>query len=108
MNIKNINLTKIDTVILAGGLGTRLHSVLKDKPKCLAPINGIPFIDILLNSCIKQRLQRFIMCVCYFKEQVIKHLSERNDCEIVFSIEKEPLDTGGAVKNAEPFFQSNN
>ena len=40
MNNKKINLSQIDTVILAGGLGTRLQSVIKDKPKCLALING--------------------------------------------------------------------
>ena len=107
MNNKNINLSQIDTVILAGGLGTRLQSVIKDKPKCLALINGKPFIDILLDNCIKQGLQRFILCVCHLKDQIIKHLNQRNDCEIVFSIEQEPLGTGGAVKNAETFIKSN-
>ena len=74
-------------MILAGGLGTRLQSVLNDKPKCLAPINGRPFIDLLLDNCIKQGLKRFIICVGYLKEQVIQHLRDRNDCEIVFSKE---------------------
>ena len=79
MNKHNIDISKIDTMILAGGLGTRLQSVLKDKPKCLAPINGKPFIEILLDDCIKQGLRRFILCVGYLKEQVIEHLSQRND-----------------------------
>ena len=93
-------------MILAGGLGTRLQPVLKDKPKCLAPINGTPFIDILLADCIKQGLQRFILCVGYLKEQVIEHLSNRNDCEIIFSMEDKTLGTGGALKNAEPHIKS--
>ena len=50
MNTDYVNPSKIDTVILAGGLGTRLRPVLKDKPKCLATINGKPFIDILLDN----------------------------------------------------------
>lgn len=100
MKKTNIDLSKIDTVILAGGLGTRLNPVLKDKPKCLAPIKGRPFIDILLDECIDQGLRRFIICVGYLKEQVIEHLSDRNDCEIVFSEEEEQLGTGGALKNA--------
>ena len=91
-----MDLSKLDTVILAGGLGTRLQPVLKDKPKCLAPIDGIPFIDILLDDCIEQGLQRFIICVGYLKEQVIEHLCKRNDCIIVFSEEDTPLGTGGA------------
>ncbi|MDC0235157.1 nucleotidyltransferase family protein [Candidatus Marinimicrobia bacterium] len=102
---KNI-ISGIDTVILVGGLGTRLQPVLKDKSKCLAPINGIPFIDILLDSCIKQGLRRFIICIGYLKEQVIEHLSNRNDCELVFSEEDTPLGTGGALKNAEPHIKS--
>lgn len=104
-NPKN-NISDIDTVILAGGLGTRLQPVLKDKPKCLAPIDGIPFIDILLADCIKQGLQRFIICVGYLKEQVIEHLCKRNDCIIVFSEEDTPLGTGGALKNAESYIKS--
>ena len=100
--MKNINL---DTVILAGGLGTRLKTVLKDKPKCLAPINGKLFIDILLDHCIDQGLRRFIICVGHMKEQIIKHLSNRKDCEIVFSDEGEPLGTGGAIKNAYEYIK---
>lgn len=107
MNKTKIDISEIDTVILAGGLGTRLRSVVKDKPKCLAQINGKPFIDILLDSCIKQGLRRFIICVGHLKEQVIEHLSNRNDCEIVFSEEDTPLGTGGALKNAEPYIKSN-
>jgi len=106
MNKDNIDISKIDTVILAGGLGTRLRSVIKDKPKCLAPINGKPFIDILLDDCINQGLRRFILCVGYLKEQVIEHLNQRNDCEIVFSVENTPLGTGGALKNAEIYIKS--
>jgi D-glycero-alpha-D-manno-heptose 1-phosphate guanylyltransferase len=107
MNNKiNIDLSEIDTVILAGGLGTRLKSVLNDKPKCLASIKGKPFIDILLDDCINQGLRRFILCVGYLKEQVIEYLSKRNNCEIVFSEESEPFGTGGALKIAEPHIRS--
>ena len=84
MNKDNIDISKIDTVILAGGLGTRLRPAIKDKPKCLARINGKPFIDILLDNCMQQGLRRFILCVGYLKEQVMEHLEDRKDCEIVF------------------------
>ena len=91
---------------MAGGLGSRIQKVLKDKPKCLAPINGKPFIDILLDDCINQGMRRFILCVGHLKEQIIKYLSNRNDCEIVFSEEDAPLGTGGALKNAKPHINS--
>ena len=100
------DLSKIDTIILAGGLGNRLKPILKDRPKCMALINGVPFIDILINNCLKQGLRRFIICVGYLKEQVIDHLGNRNDCEIMFSQENKLLDTGGALKKAQPLIKS--
>ena len=81
--------------------------MLKNKPKCLAPINEKPFIDILLDNCINQGLGRFILCVGHLKEQVIRYLRTRDDCEIIFSEEDQPLGTGGALKNAESFIKSN-
>ena len=70
MNTDYNNPSKIDTVILAGGLGTRLRPKLNNKPKCLAIINGKPFIDILLDNCIAQGLKRFInvffLCSLYY------------------------------------------
>ena len=97
----------MDAVILVGGLGIRLRPLLINKPKCLMSINGKPFIDILLDYCIDQGLRRFILCVCYRKEQVIEHLRNRNDCKIIFSEEDKPLGTGGAIKNAELNIENN-
>ena len=36
-------------IILAGGLGTRLRSVVSDLPKCMAPVNGKPFLDYVID-----------------------------------------------------------
>jgi len=102
----NIDIKDIDTVILVGGLGYRLKKVLKDIPKCLAPINGTPFIDIILDNCIDQGLQRFIFCVGYLKEKIMDHLTNRKDCEIIYSTEKTSLGTCGAIKNAESYIRS--
>ena len=96
-----------DTIILAGGLGTRLKPVINDLPKCMAPIDGKPFIDFILDYCTRQGLKRFIFCLGHLKEIIIDHLSSRNDCETLFSIEKKILGTGGAIKNAENFICSN-
>ena len=94
-------------MILVGGLGTSLQPALKDKPKCLALINGKPFIDILIDRCILQGLNRFIICVGHLKEQVIDHLDNRKDCEIIYSEEDKPLGTGGAIKKAHEYSVSN-
>lgn len=101
-------LLDVDVLILCGGFGTRLRDVVKDKPKCLAPINGKPFIDILLDDYIKQGLKRFVLCVGHLHEQIIEYLKDRNNCEIIFSIEETPLGTGGALKKAIPFVESDN
>jgi NDP-sugar pyrophosphorylase family protein len=101
-----LDISLIDTVILAGGLGTRLRGVLSDKPKCMAFVNGRPFIDILLDHYIAQGLKRFIICVGYKREQVIQHLNNRIDCEIIFSMETRQLGTGGALKNAQGLIKS--
>jgi len=94
---------KIDAIILAGGKGTRLRSVVSDLPKPMAPINGKPFLDILLSQlnnagCIKN----VILAVGYKAEAIINRYRNCSDYNfnIVFSVEKELLGTGGAIKKA--------
>jgi D-glycero-alpha-D-manno-heptose 1-phosphate guanylyltransferase len=92
----------LDTVIiLAGGLGTRLKSVLPDTPKCLAPINNKPFIGQLLNFLKNQGINKFIFSLGFKNELVIRYLDEEfDDMNICYSVEKEQLGTGGAIKLA--------
>jgi D-glycero-alpha-D-manno-heptose 1-phosphate guanylyltransferase len=92
----------LDTVIiLAGGFGTRLKSVLPDIPKCLAPINEKPFIDFLINFLNKQGINNFIFSLGYKSDTIISHLdSNFKNLNILYSVEKEPLGTGGAIKLA--------
>ena len=88
-------------IILAGGLGTRLKSVLPDTPKCLAPINSKPFLGILINFLKTQGINKFIFSLGYKSEVVIKYIEDEFkfiDCN--YSIEKEQLGTGGAIKLA--------
>jgi NDP-sugar pyrophosphorylase family protein len=103
MNIRN-DLAKIDVVILCGGLGTRLRPISKDLPKVLMPFAGRPFIDILIASLLPFGFKRFILCVGYLKEKVQAHF-QKNDYEVIFSEETEPLGTGGAVKKTIPLIE---
>lgn len=85
-------------VILAGGLGTRLRSVLPDIPKPMAPINGRPFLEILIDYWITQGIKKFILSVCYRHEVIINHFGNNyNGALIEYVIENEPLGTGGAL-----------
>ncbi len=100
------SLSSTDAVILCGGLGTRLQSVLSDRPKGLAPIGSRAFLDIVLDDLVRQGLRRIIFCVCHMKEQIIARYENRADAECVFSQEAVPLGTGGAVRNALPLIRS--
>lgn len=95
-------LESIDVAILAGGLGTRIKSVLGDTPKVLAPIDGRPFLDILLDQLQGFGARRVVLCLGHLAKRVVDHIEvhPREDMEIVPVIEFEPLGTAGALRLA--------
>lgn len=91
----------MEAIILVGGLGTRLRSVVFDIPKPMAPVNGRPFLEILLIDLKKKGFNKVILCVGYLKEKIIEYFLDCSvNIDIEFSIENEPLGTGGAIKKA--------
>jgi len=93
----------LDLIVLAGGKGTRLRTVLPDMPKVLAPINGKPFLDIILafiNRYIS--IKKVILAVGYKSEMIIKRYKncQQYGFDILFSQERQLLGTGGAIKKA--------
>ena len=60
-----------EVIILAGGLGTRLRSVVGDRPKPMAEVAGRPFLEHLLIYCVNQGAKHFIISIGY-KGNVIK------------------------------------
>ncbi|MDH3316271.1 MAG: nucleotidyltransferase family protein [Gammaproteobacteria bacterium] len=96
----------VDAVILAGGLGTRLRSVVGDRPKPMATIRGRPFLEILVENLAREGLRRFILCVGHGREQIMGYYHGRTDAEFVFAEEESPLGTGGAVRQATAFVRS--
>jgi len=102
----------IDTLILAGGKGTRLAGALPEGlPKCMADINGTPFLVLLLRILERQGLRRFILCLGYGHD-IVKSYWRRDDwlakAETVFSEETEPLGTAGAILNARKHIETPN
>jgi NDP-sugar pyrophosphorylase family protein len=96
-----------DFMILCGGLGTRLRAVTGDAPKVMAEVQGEPFLDFLIRYLAKQGARRIILCAGYKAESLEKHYQEKfKDIDLVLSIEREPLGTGGAFKNAEKYIKS--
>lgn len=88
-------------VILAGGLGTRLRSVVSDRPKCLAPVNGRPFLELQLDALAELGVNRFVLSLGYMAQAVEKAVMPlRNKYALECVIESDPLGTGGAVLKA--------
>jgi len=88
-------------IILAGGLGTRLRSAVPDLPKCMAPVNGKPFIGFVTDYFISQGVKQFIFSLGYMHEVIIDYVSKAYpSLNVIYSIEEEPLGTGGAIKLA--------
>jgi len=102
-------------IILAGGLGTRLQSVVSDVPKPMAPINGRPFLAYLLDYWITQGICNFVLSVGYKYESIISYFGVNyNSASIDYAIEPSPLGTGGGLMLAfkllnqeEPFLLLN-
>ncbi len=98
-----------EAIVLAGGLGTRLKSVVKDIPKPMADVNGKPFLEYLLRYLRKNSIERIILSVGY-KWEVIRDYFGKSfeNMELVYSVESEPLGTGGAIKRSLSFVNSDN
>ena len=90
-----------EAIILAGGLGTRLKSAVPDLPKCMAPVNGKPFIAYVIEYLKQQGVEKFIFALGYKSESLESFLiEEESTISYQLSIEQEPLGTGGAIKLA--------
>jgi D-glycero-alpha-D-manno-heptose 1-phosphate guanylyltransferase len=100
--------THLTSVILAGGLGTRLRASIGDLPKPLAPINGRPFLEYLLQWLRRQGLTRVVLCVGYRHELIEAYFGDGTalGMQISYSVEEKPLGTGGALANARAFLGS--
>lgn len=88
-------------IVLAGGLGTRLRDVVNDLPKCMAPVNGKPFLHYLLQYLSAQGVKHVVLAVGYKREAIMQHFGAMYlNIGIQYSVEEEPLGTGGAIKQA--------
>ena len=114
----------MEVIVLAGGLGTRLQSVLHEIPKCLAPIgspeeqgfseakdnadasgkpcsSGRPFLGHLLDWLGEYPVNHVVFSVGYLREQVMDYVKGREwPFEYHFAIEETPLGTGGGIRLA--------
>ena len=88
-------------ILLAGGLGTRLRSSVADLPKCMAPVDDIPFIDFVINYLKNEGIEHFIFSLGYKSESIIDYVNlHYPQLRSTYVIEDKPLGTGGAIQLA--------
>jgi len=92
-------------VILCGGLGSRLGALAANTPKPLLPVDGIPFLDVLLFELARHGLKRVLLLAGFAAQRIIDYaastpLKAQFDLEIEVSIEPQRAGTGGAVWHA--------
>ena len=91
----------MEAVILAGGLGTRLRSVVSEVPKCMAPVDGKPFLQYMLEWLSRFDVSHVVLSVGYLREVVFAFIDSREwPFEISYAVEEEPLGTGGGIRLA--------
>jgi len=94
-------MTMPDLILLCGGMGTRLRSVVSDTPKPMARVAGRPFLEILLSHFAELGFARAVLSTGYMAEKISDHFGPRfQGIDLSYCVEPEPLGTGGASRAA--------
>jgi NDP-sugar pyrophosphorylase family protein len=94
-------------LILCGGFEARVRPSSFSTPKPLLPIGYQPLLEYQIEYLKKYEFDRIILAIGFLQEQIVRYLDERKlGIRLRYSFEKEPLDTGGAIKNAEALISS--
>jgi MurNAc alpha-1-phosphate uridylyltransferase len=101
-------------MVLAAGLGTRMRPLTDNLPKALVPVAGRALIDRVLDKLVEAGVERAVVNVHHFADQVEAHLKGRTDLEVLVSDERAGLlDSGGGIQHArallgeDPIFVAN-
>lgn len=91
----------IEAVVLAGGFGTRLQTVVSNVPKPVAPVAGRTFLEIVLHNLVQQGVTSAVLSLGYLADVVMRHFGRQFEgIELVYEIEPQPRGTGGALRTA--------
>jgi NDP-sugar pyrophosphorylase family protein len=95
-------LSDVDLVVLAGGRGTRLRSVVADVPKIMAPVGCQPFLELMLAWVRPFAPRRIVMSLGHMAGKVTEYLEGRKPCglDIAWVIEPAPFGTAGGLRLA--------
>ncbi len=91
----------ITAVILAGGLGMRLRSVVQDRSKVMANVAGRPFLTYVLDQIVNAGIKRAVICTGFLGDSISTVLQDDyRGCQLLYSHEMTPLGTAGALRQA--------
>jgi D-glycero-alpha-D-manno-heptose 1-phosphate guanylyltransferase len=95
-------------LLLVGGLGTRLRSVLSSTPKPMASVGKKSFLELLVRQLRSQGISRLVMCTGYLADQIESEFGDGRNWGVAveYSKEPEPMGTAGAVKLARRYLES--
>ncbi len=94
----------MQTVILAGGLATRLRPLTEKIPKSMIRINKKPFLEYQIELLNKNNIDDIVICVGYLSDQIRRYFKNGEDFGVEIRYSEEPdklLGTAGALKKAE-------
>ncbi len=98
----------IKSLILCGGRGTSFRPISVATPAVMLPIGYKPIIEYSIDLLRRHALTEIYLSIGFLKEHIQQQFSEKQilDAEIGFIAEEKPLDTAGAVLNAQKQFKS--
>jgi NDP-sugar pyrophosphorylase family protein len=98
----------IKAVILVGGPGMRLRPLTEDRPKSVVPVLNHPAIEHTFNYLKQHSVRDIIMALNYLPDVIQSYFGDGSRCgiNINYCVEKEPLGTAGAVKNAADYLDN--
>ncbi|MDD3225642.1 MAG: NDP-sugar synthase [Clostridium sp.] len=93
-------------LFLAGGFGTRLKPLTDKTPKPMVPIMGKPLLERNIMKLKKYGIKEFVLSVHYKPYEIKQYFGDGSKFGVKIHYVKEdiPLGTGGAIKNAEKYF----
>ncbi|MCC8087703.1 MAG: nucleotidyltransferase family protein [Rikenellaceae bacterium] len=99
----------MESIILAGGLGTRLRTEVSDMPKVMASVAGRPFLFYIFKQLEKNNITHAILSLGYMHEIVEEWVQSGEwNFEVSFCVEDFPLGTGGAIRESLAKSQTDN
>jgi len=96
-------------ILLVGGFGTRLMPLTKNTPKPMLTVAGVPVTEHQIAMAKAAGITEIVLATSYLSEVFIPYFGDGSKwgIKIKYAVEKEPLGTGGAIRNAAQLLDTN-